>query len=181
MSDAQPNAEKSEAGRGRPPYWIFPSLIFSTVIFTVGIFWFCTVVLNQLSSSNKPIDLNYVPAKELARASGSKEATAPDAYIKAGQYQKAINLLEPSIRVLRTTGKEDGLLADNLQAVGKCYLMLKNYYQAEGYYREALAIYDKLGNSYPRKLRKEAEHDYASVLKHLGQTERAKQFETKED
>ncbi|PWT99878.1 MAG: hypothetical protein C5B53_04790 [Candidatus Melainabacteria bacterium] len=179
MSNSEQKSKNTDR-RSLPP-WVFPGLFLSVVVFISGLFWFYTVVLNQFRSSNQEIDLAYIPAKQLASSQVRTKLPAPEAYIKAGQYQKAIDLLEPSIRTLKATGKEDSLLADNLQEVGKCYLKLNRYAQAEEYYREAIRIYDKLGNSYPRKLRKEAEHDYALILKHLGQSEQAKQFESKED
>jgi tetratricopeptide (TPR) repeat protein len=181
MSDPQQSLEKFEAGQWRPPYWLFPSVILSAVIFTIGLFWFSTVVLNQFSNANRGIDLSYTPAKEIARLQGKSAVPVPDTYMKAGEYQKALALLEPSIRILKATGKQDALLADNLQAAGKCYFMLNKYVEAEQYYREAINIYDKLGSTYPRKLRREAERDYAAVLKRLGQNEQARQFETRED
>lgn len=179
MSESEPKSKNAD--RPSLPTWIFPGLILSVVVFMSGLFWFYTVVLNQFRSSNKEIDLTYIPAKQLAAAQAQKKISAPEAYIKAGQYQKAIDLLEPSIRTLRAAGKEDSLLADNLQEVGKCYVKLHRFTEAEEYYREAIRIYGKLGSSYPRKLRRAAEQDYALILKQLGQDEQAKEFGSKED
>jgi tetratricopeptide (TPR) repeat protein len=181
MPDTNRSSQKSASGRRSLPSWVFPGFILTAGVVLIGLFWFYAVVLNQFRNSNQEIDLNYVPAKQMVNPQAPAKASSPKSYIESGQYQKAIDLLEASIRTLRATGKEDSLLADNLQEVGKCYLMLNRYPQAEEDYREALRIYDKLGNSYPRKLRREAEQQYALVLKRLGQSEKAKQFESKED
>src|SRR6516165_1532614 len=108
MSNSEQKSKNSEQ-RGLPA-WVFPGFILSVVVFISGLFWFYTVVLNQFRSSNQEIDLTYVPAKQIASSQASTKVAAPEACIKAGQYQKAIDLLEPSIRTLKATGKEDGLL-----------------------------------------------------------------------
>lgn len=173
--------EDSDSRKQNMPKWVFPGVMISLCVFLVALFWFYAEGLNQFRSSNKQIVLTYTPAKEIAREQAAAHDTAlPARYIKAGKYPQAIALLEESIKTLRATGKEDALLADNLQEVGKCYVALGKYAQAEPYYRDAVRIYARLGN-YPPKLRKAAEQDYAAVLKHLGQVDYAKPFESKED
>lgn len=87
-------------------------------------------------------------------------------YFTSGQYERAIPLLEFGIKTYKERGRGDTYLADNLQHIGKCYLMLGKYEQAVPYYEKALAIYRRYGN-YPGSQRPEAISDYDTVLKKL--------------
>lgn len=96
-------------------------------------------------------------------------------YFSSGDYERAIPLLEFGIKTYKANGsrkvgggREDNYLAENLSHVGKCYLMLKRYSEAQTSYREALKIFQRWGN-YPGGMMTEAVNDYASTLRGLGQ------------
>lgn len=94
-------------------------------------------------------------------------------YFNAGEYEKAIPLLEFGIKTYKEDsmrlgkGGEDVYLADNYQHIGKCYLKLNSADKAVPYYRDALRIYQKFGN-YKGGGMSEAVNDYATVLSVLG-------------
>lgn len=93
-------------------------------------------------------------------------------YFISGQYEKAIPLLEFGVKAYRDSGgREDTYLADNLQHIGKCYLKLGKYAQAEPYYKEALEIYERFGLE--RTMMSEAVRDYATVLRNSGRYKEA--------
>lgn len=162
------------------PYWVIPGLLISLLVFWIFLFWFDVVVLCQFRASNKGIELNFCSPQDIAKTTPAKQLNMPDSYFKAGEYEKVINLLEASILALKETGKRDALLADNLQRVGKCYLMLGKYDKAEPYYHEAIAIYSELSNA-PKIAQNQANKDYATVLKHLQLIEQNQTVKNKED
>lgn len=91
-------------------------------------------------------------------------------YFAQGDYERAIPLLEFGIKTYKANGKkmvgagrEDNYLAENLSHLGKCYLMLHKYREAQAPYRESLKMFQRWGN-YPGGMMSEAVYDYASVL-----------------
>ncbi len=97
-------------------------------------------------------------------------------YFNAGQYDKAIPLLEFGVKAFRESGKRDSYLADQLQHIGKCYKMLGKYDKAAPYYDEAVTIYSKWGN-YKGSLVPECIRDYAEVLRKLNRADEANRLE----
>ncbi len=97
-------------------------------------------------------------------------------YFMAGQYDKAIPLLEFDAKVFREGGKRPSYLADTLQHIGKCYKMLGQYERAVPYYQEAVNMYHQWGN-YPGSLVPECIKDYADVLRKTNKPDLAEQLE----
>ena len=147
--------------------WIFPGLTISLLIFAAGLFWFGVVVLKQFQTSNKELSFSLASPRWVAKSQGLSNDPLLNRYIKEGQYQRVIDLLKPRIQELKDSGKEDSLLADHLLEVGKCYLTLGQYTEAQPYYRQALSIYNKLGQYQGSRIGL-ARRQYADVLKHLG-------------
>lgn len=146
-------------------------LVLSIVVITQLI---ASSMLQALVSYPKQSHINTI-AEPRAPVVKSSQLVDPDAdalkldhlsysYFKAGQYDKAIPLLEFSAKAFRESSKPDTLLADQLQHLGKCYKMLGQYDKAIPYYKEAYEIYRKYG-IYKGGLMPECIRDYAEVLR----------------
>lgn len=143
-------------------------LISCIVVAAIGLGGF--MVWNNRSSSTAPIAAGptdpYQDAERLDQLSYS--------YFVKGDYERAIPLLEFGIRTYKANGskkigagREDNYLAENLSHLGKCYLMMHKYKEAQPHYREALDLFKRWGN-YSGGMMTEAVTEYAEVLKNLG-------------
>lgn len=93
-------------------------------------------------------------------------------YFLAGQYSKAIPLLEFGIAHYKESGKHESWLADQLQHVGECYLRMNQPAKAVQYYQDALGHYRKWGN-YSGGYMPKAVANYGEVLRKLGRADAA--------
>ncbi len=106
------------------------------------------------------------------------------AYFVNKDYEKAIPLLLFGLSAYK--GTDPYYLADNYQHVGKCYKELGKYQTAVDYYEKALKIYgeqklkalkiygeQKLIHGAAYEMESEARMDYADVLRHLGNAQKA--------
>jgi len=98
-------------------------------------------------------------------------------YFNAGQYEKAIPLLEFGLTTYES-GQDKGWAADNKEHIGVCYAKLGKYREAEKFYKEALEIYDKMGyGNKPPSVRPRAVRDYADLLRKLNRPDEARALE----
>lgn len=95
-------------------------------------------------------------------------------YFLNKDYEKAIPLLQFGLSAYKDRGPY--YLADNYQHIGKCYKELGKYAAAVDYYEKALMIYgeQKKLNGPGYGMESEARTDYAEVLKHLNNPDKAK-------
>jgi serine/threonine protein kinase len=100
-------------------------------------------------------------------------------YFNAGQYDRAIPLLEFGLTTYKSRGGTDnGWAADNMEHIGRCYAKLGNLAEAEKWYKKALEIYDKGGyGNKPPSVRPQAVRDYADLLRKLNRVDQAKTLE----
>ncbi len=151
-------------------------IVTATLLFgfcALGLYLFATSFSNSVSPSSPPIGLPADPYKDAERLDQLSFT-----YYNNGDYERAIPLLEFGIKTYKAngnkkvaggTGREDVYLAENISHVGKCYLMLKKYPEAQNSFREALKIFQRWG-FYPGGSMTEAVNDYASTLRGLGQS-----------
>ncbi len=144
-------------------------------------------MLQALVNHSKPDKPNVIFTSPNSNITPTKVSVNPDAdalsmdglsysYFMAGQYDKAIPLLEFAEKAFRQSKKPDTLLADQLQHLGKCYKMLGQYDKAIPYYQEAYDIYCKYG-IYKGGLMPECIVDYADVLRKTGKPDLANNIE----
>ena len=72
---------------------------------------------------------------------------SPNTYSKKGEYEKAIKYYKKSVRLAEKIGDKSGLSGSYL-FLGKHYIKTKNYYQADLFLSEALAISINIGDKH---------------------------------
>lgn len=100
-------------------------------------------------------------------------------YYSQGKYDKAIKLLEFGVLNYREKGgQKTPYLADNLQHIGECYMLMHQYDKALPRYEEAYKIYKGYGfDRYDQSYISKCVSNMAKVLRNLGRESDASQVE----
>lgn len=160
------------AKKQKPVSYFAKLTAFAAIIFVAAI-WFLPKQAPSLDGYNDALSFDTKSYQYFV--SGQYDQAAPLLQFGVATYEKKIAQMKAEGKDVR---REEALLADNLQHLGKCYMMMEQYEKAAPYYERALEIYDKFG-MYTGSMMPEAIRDYGTVLKKLGRTEDLQGLSTK--